>query len=67
LKKEWLSALKPFLRGAKKDEYIPSISGYKDRVLDWKCKEKSEIRFEVERIGIRLPHVKPYTFYLIPF
>jgi len=44
LKKEWLSAIKPFLLGAKKDEYTPSISGYKDRVLDWKCKEKSEIR-----------------------
>ncbi|WP_165501312.1 hypothetical protein [Pedobacter psychrodurus] len=44
MKKEWLSALKPFLRGAKKDEYIPSISGYKDRALDWKCKEKNEIK-----------------------
>jgi len=44
LKKEWLSALKPFLRGAKKDEYIPSISGYKDRIYDWEFKEKNEIR-----------------------
>ncbi|KQM67207.1 hypothetical protein ASE74_07015 [Pedobacter sp. Leaf216] len=44
MKKEWLPALKPFLLDAKKDEYIPSISGYKDRRLDWKCKEKSEIR-----------------------
>jgi len=35
LKKGWLSALKPFLQGAKNDELIPSISGYKDRVLHW--------------------------------
>ncbi|RBQ03783.1 hypothetical protein [Pedobacter miscanthi] len=44
MKKEWLSALKPYLQGAKKDEYIPSISGYKDRDLDSKYKEKNEIR-----------------------
>ncbi|WP_186462348.1 hypothetical protein [Pedobacter suwonensis] len=44
MKKEWLSALKPYLQGTKKDEDIPSISGYKDRILDWKSKEKNEIR-----------------------
>jgi hypothetical protein len=58
LKKEWLSALKPFLRGAKKDEYIPSISGYKDRVLDWKCKEKSEIRLKLKAERLKRNEVK---------
>jgi len=58
LKKEWLSALKPFLLGAKKDEYIPSISGYKDRVLDWKCKEKSEIRLALKAERLKLKAVK---------
>ncbi|GAA3970152.1 hypothetical protein GCM10022246_23400 [Pedobacter ginsengiterrae] len=48
MKKEWLSALKPFLRGAKKDEYIPSISGYKDRIYDWEFKEKNEIRLKLK-------------------
>jgi len=55
LKKEWLSALKPYLQGAKKDEYIPSISGYKDKGLDWECKEKNQIKgVKVEGVGYKV-------------
>lgn len=32
MKKGFISVLKLFLQGAKKDEYIPSISGYKDMI-----------------------------------
>jgi hypothetical protein len=48
LKKGFLSAVKLFLLGAKKDEYIPSISGYKDSVYELKIKEKSKIRFKIK-------------------
>jgi len=55
LKKEWLSALKPYLQGTKKDEDIPSISGYKGRILDWKSKEKNEIRQKLKAKRLK-PH-----------
>jgi len=58
LKKEWLSALKPYLQGTKKDEYIPSISGYKDRALDWEYKEKNEIRLRLKAEMLKLKVVK---------
>ncbi|GGH18742.1 MULTISPECIES: hypothetical protein [Pedobacter] len=58
MKKEWLSALKPYLQGTKKDEYIPSISGYKDRVLDWEYKEKNKIRLKLKAERLKLKVVK---------
>jgi len=54
LKKGLLSALKPILQGAKIDELIPSISGYKDRCLDLKNKEKNEIRERFKLYAERL-------------
>jgi len=57
LKKGLLSAVKLFLQGAKKDEYIPSISGYKDRIYELKIKEKSEIRLKIKAERLMLKGV----------